>query len=171
MLESRATMILMGMFAMIASNGLAATRTARALVRRLPRCLVRRVARFLPTPAIVRAASRQIRAAPRLATAGMLATACLVAATPTPARADFLDDMRRTFKSDIPKFVQKDVTNFFQDDVPCAFGGKPTSGTRPGCKSAPDAPPKQGSEPPAPPAPQTNPETRTNRMPASPLPA
>jgi len=46
----------------------------------------------------------------------------------TPARADFFDDARRTFTTDIP--------HFFQDDVPCAFGGRPTSGTRSSCKSS-----------------------------------
>jgi hypothetical protein len=34
-----------------------------------------------------------------------------------PARADFFDDARKTFKTDIPRF--------FQHDIPCAFGGKP----------------------------------------------
>ena len=53
-------MILTGIFAMIASNRVAARHTVRALVRRLPRFLVGRVARFLPTPAIVRAASRHV---------------------------------------------------------------------------------------------------------------
>jgi hypothetical protein len=45
-----------------------------------------------------------------------------------PARADFFDDARKTFKSDIPRF--------FQHDIPCAFGGKPTSHTETSCKSA-----------------------------------
>ena len=45
-----------------------------------------------------------------------------------PARADFFDDTRRTFTTDIP--------HFFQDDIPCAFGGRPTSGTRSSCKSS-----------------------------------
>ena len=44
-----------------------------------------------------------------------------------PAHADFFDDLRRTFQTDIP--------HFFQDDIPCAFGGKPTSHTRTSCKS------------------------------------
>jgi hypothetical protein len=47
---------------------------------------------------------------------------------PMPARADFFDDTRRTFQTDIP--------HFFQDDIPCAFGGQPTSHSRPSCKSA-----------------------------------
>ena len=45
-----------------------------------------------------------------------------------PARADFFDGARRTFTTDIP--------HFFQDDIPCAFGGKPTSGARTSCRSA-----------------------------------
>jgi hypothetical protein len=58
------------------------------------------------------------------ATAALL----LVALSPAPVRADFFDDMRKTFTSDIP--------HFFQDDVPCAFGSKPTSGTRTACKGS-----------------------------------
>jgi len=50
---------------------------------------------------------------------------------PIPAHADFFDDARKTFTSDIP--------HFFQDDIPCFFGGQPTSGTRKSCKS-PDHP-------------------------------
>ncbi|HWE74599.1 MAG TPA: hypothetical protein VG328_15665 [Stellaceae bacterium] len=46
---------------------------------------------------------------------------------PAPARADdFPNDVKRTFTTDIP--------HFFQDDIPCAFGGKPTSGTKSSCK-------------------------------------
>ena len=69
-----------------------------------------------------------------------------------PARADFFDDARKTFTSDIPHFFQNDVPHFFQDDVPCAFGGKPTSGTKSACKSG--DPPKKAPEKdsPAPPA-------------------
>jgi len=44
-----------------------------------------------------------------------------------PARADFFDDTRRTFETYIP--------HFFQDDIPCAFGGRPTSGTKASCNS------------------------------------
>jgi hypothetical protein len=44
-----------------------------------------------------------------------------------PARADFFDDLRRTFQTDIP--------HFFQDDIPCAFGGQPTSHTKASCQS------------------------------------
>jgi hypothetical protein len=43
-----------------------------------------------------------------------------------PARADFLDDVRKTFTKDMP--------HFFQDDIPCAFGGQPTSHTKRSCK-------------------------------------
>lgn len=57
----------------------------------------------------------------------VLASAIL---SPTPVRADFFDDARRTFQTDIP--------HFFQDDVPCAFGGQPTSHARTACK--PDRP-------------------------------
>lgn len=44
-----------------------------------------------------------------------------------PAHADFFDDARKTFTSDIP--------HFFQDDIPCFFGGQPTSGARKSCNS------------------------------------
>jgi hypothetical protein len=48
---------------------------------------------------------------------------------PMPARAgDFPDDVKRTFTTDIP--------HFFQDDIPCAFGGKPTSGAKSACKGS-----------------------------------
>lgn len=56
------------------------------------------------------------------------AIAVLTLAPAAPARADFFDDARRTFTTDIP--------HFFQDDIPCAFGGRPTSGTRTSCKSS-----------------------------------
>jgi hypothetical protein len=50
-------------------------------------------------------------------------------AAPAPVRADdFPSDVKRTFTTDIP--------HFFQDDIPCAFGGKPTSGTKTSCKGA-----------------------------------
>ena len=52
------------------------------------------------------------------------ASACVASA---PARADFLDGVRKTFTNDLP--------HFFQDDIPCAFGGQPTSHTRQSCKS------------------------------------
>ena len=29
-----------------------------------------------------------------------------------------------------------DIPHFFQDDIPCAFGGRPTSGTRTACHAA-----------------------------------
>jgi hypothetical protein len=53
----------------------------------------------------------------------LLAVTSLIA---PPARADFLDDVRKTFTKDMP--------HFFQDDIPCAFGGQPTSHTRRSCK-------------------------------------
>ena len=57
----------------------------------------------------------------------LIAPVLVIGATVRPARADFFDDARRTFTSDIP--------HFFQDDIPCAFGGRPTSHTRTSCKS------------------------------------
>ena len=65
-----------------------------------------------------------------------LVALALASLTPTPARADGFDDMRRTFQTDIPHFFQTDVPHFFQDDIPCAFGGKPTSGAKTSCKSS-----------------------------------
>jgi hypothetical protein len=73
-----------------------------------------------------------------------------------PARADFFDGARRTFTTDIP--------HFFQDDIPCAFGGRPTSGTKASCnsphhavkhateKAAPSETPKPGEDVPPSPA-------------------
>jgi len=58
-----------------------------------------------------------------------VAALALVSLAPAPARADFFDDVRRTFTTDIP--------HFFQDDIPCTFGGQPTSGTKTSCKSSP----------------------------------
>jgi hypothetical protein len=66
-----------------------------------------------------------------------IAVLLLVCLAPRAARADFFDDMRRTFTSDIP--------HFFQDDIPCAFGGQPTSGARKTCKSG-SAPAKPSSQ-------------------------
>jgi hypothetical protein len=57
-----------------------------------------------------------------------VAVLTLVLLAPSSARADFFDDLRRTFQSDIP--------HFFQDDIPCTFGGRPTSGTKTSCKSS-----------------------------------
>ena len=49
-------------------------------------------------------------------------------ALPAPTRAgDFPDDVKRTFTTDIPHFCQ--------DDIPCAFGGKPTIGTKRSCNA------------------------------------
>lgn len=69
----------------------------------------------------------------------------------TPAQADAFDGARKTFQTDIPNFFTKDVPHFFQDDVPCAFGGRPTSGTRTSCAS------KGGSAKPLPPPPEEPP--------------
>jgi hypothetical protein len=75
-----------------------------------------------------------------------IAVSALASLSATPAHADFFDDMRRTFQTDIP--------HFFQDDIPCAFGGQPTSGAKKACKSsdhpAKPAPEKGGDQPPAP---------------------
>jgi hypothetical protein len=92
----------------------------------------------------------------------------MVAAALHPARAEFFDDVKRTFQTDIP--------HFFQDDIPCAFGGQPTSGAKRSCKD--DARPPAAATPhrtserraapprPRPPAPAPapdQPETRTPR--------
>src|SRR5260221_8356118 len=66
-----------------------------------------------------------------------IAALLLAAVAPSSARADFFDDTRRTFETDIP--------HFFQDDVPCAFGGQPTSHTKTSCKS-PDQPTKHATD-------------------------
>lgn len=55
-----------------------------------------------------------------------VAVLMLMSLAPAPSRADFFDDARKTFTSDIP--------HFFQDDIPCFFGGQPTSGTKKSCK-------------------------------------
>ena len=57
---------------------------------------------------------------------GVAVVLVLTTLAPMPAHADFLDDVRRTFTTDMP--------HFFQDDIPCAFGGQPTSRTRTSCK-------------------------------------
>ena len=83
----------------------------------------------------------------------VLALACLA---PAPARADFFDDARKTFTTDIP--------HFFQDDVPCAFGGKPTSGTKASCNSASQpAKPAPKAEPEPKPAPPPSPPPSTDQ--------
>ena len=81
-----------------------------------------------------------------------VAALALVSLIPALAHADGFDDMRKTFQTDIPHFFQTDVPHFFQDDIPCAFGGKPTSGTKASCNSSPDhkakpATPKSASPP------------------------
>ena len=76
------------------------------------------------------------------------------------ARADFFDDMRKTFETDIP--------HFFQDDVPCAFGAKPTSGAKKSCNSRDHAPkhaPEKSQERAA--APPNKPNTSKDRTPTS----
>jgi hypothetical protein len=74
-----------------------------------------------------------------------IAALMLASVAPTPARADFFDDVRRTFQTDIP--------HFFQDDIPCAFGGQPTSHTKSSCRGsdrpAKQATPKNASTPPS----------------------
>jgi hypothetical protein len=54
--------------------------------------------------------------------------------------------VRQTFTVGIP--------HFFQDDIPCAFGGRPTSGTKTSCHGS-DQPATQASDkyPPPPPPP------------------
>ncbi len=64
----------------------------------------------------------------RLVHAAYPIAALLLACGAGPARADFFNDVRRTFEVDIP--------HFFQDDIPCAFGGQPTSHTRTSCRGA-----------------------------------
>ena len=81
-----------------------------------------------------------------------IAVVTLALLAPGSARADFFDDARRTFQTDIP--------HFFQDDVPCAFGGQPTSHTRTSCKSS-GGPGKHTSDHPAAPPPKTNPNPPT----------
>jgi hypothetical protein len=72
----------------------------------------------------------------------VLTLACLA---PAPARADFFDDVHRTFQTGIPHFFTADVPHFFQDDIRCAFGGRPTSGTGTSCKS-PERPAQQAAD-------------------------
>ena len=71
-----------------------------------------------------------------------IAALTLALLAPAPAKADFFDDVRRTF--------QTDVQHFFQDDIPCAFGGQPTSHTKASC-NAPNSSakplPKKASDP------------------------
>ena len=87
------------------------------------------------------------------------AVLALLALAPRPAQADFFGGARRTFQADIPHFFTQDVPHFFQDDIPCAFGGRPTSGTKTSCKSqanngrskVPAEPPPAKTEPAPPP--------------------
>src|SRR5438552_14780546 len=76
-----------------------------------------------------------------------IAVLILASAAPLPARAEFFDDVKRTFQTDIP--------HFFQDDIPCAFGGQPTSGAKRTChggepQAARPAPAHRASAPPPP---------------------
>jgi hypothetical protein len=66
-----------------------------------------------------------------------IAALMLASVAAGPARADFFDDVRRTFQTDIP--------HFFQDDIPCAFGGQPTSHTRASCRGS-DRPAKHATD-------------------------
>ena len=61
--------------------------------------------------------------------AGPVALLAFAPLASVPARADFFDDARKTFTTDIP--------HFFQDDIPCAFGGQPTSHTKSTCHGTP----------------------------------
>jgi hypothetical protein len=67
-----------------------------------------------------------------------VAVLTLLSLATTAARADFFDDARRTFETDIP--------HFFQDDIPCAFGGQPTSHTKTSCKSSAGHPAKPATD-------------------------
>lgn len=60
---------------------------------------------------------------------------CMVVAV--PARADFFDDVRRTFQKDIPRT--------FEQDIPRAFGANP--------KKTPEDPKRAADSPKPPPAP------------------
>ena len=87
----------------------------------------------------------------------------LASLEPTKARADFLDGVRQNFTTGIP--------HFFQDDIPCAFGGRPTSGTKTSCHSS-DQPARQATDqyqpPPPPPQVQSAPiQSAPTQSPAS----
>jgi hypothetical protein len=87
-----------------------------------------------PTSTSNPTARRRALLAPALLAASLLAPTLFLGAT--PARADdFGASVQHTFQTDIPHFFTNDVPHFFQDDIPCAFGGKPTSGTRSSCNS------------------------------------
>jgi len=89
------------------------------------------------------------------------AVVAAMAAVPTPARADFFDDARKTFTTDIP--------HFFQDDIPCAFGGEPTSHTKGSCDSGEKTAKPRAVAPvpePEPPPTETVPPPVTNPPPA-----
>ena len=90
-----------------------------------------------------------------------IAALMLASVAPAPARADFFNDVRRTFQTDIP--------HFFQDDIPCAFGGQPTSGAKASCRGA-DRPAKHATDKNAiaPPSARTRPQDVTRAPPEYP---
>ncbi|MCK8786836.1 hypothetical protein M0638_20905 [Roseomonas sp. NAR14] len=96
--------------------------------------------------------ARRLRPVPLAA--GALALWILVPSilAPSAGRADFFDGARRTFQRDIP--------HFFQDDIPCAFGGRPTSGARSACRSG-----QQARQPATRPAGQPRPANPAERQP------
>ena len=49
-----------------------------------------------------------------------------------PAHAEFFNNVKRSFQTEIP--------HFFQDDIPCAFGGQPMSGAKSACRPRPADP-------------------------------
>ncbi len=61
----------------------------------------------------------------------------MVPAVAMPARADFLDDVRRTFQKDIPRV--------FEEDIPRAFGANPKK--RPEPPPAPKKPKTRPNQP------------------------
>ena len=76
----------------------------------------------------------------RIARCASVAAISVTVVAAMPARADFLDGVRKTLTNDLP--------HFFQDDVPCAFGGQPTSHTRKSCNSPrPEDKPKATRQP------------------------
>ncbi len=83
----------------------------------------------------------------------LLASITTIALAPIPARAEFFNDVQKTFQTDIP--------HFFQDDIPCAFGGQPTSHTRTSCKG------KSGPNQPLHAGPPTQPMSPTQTAPTT----
>ncbi len=64
-----------------------------------------------------------------------LPAALALLASAAPARADFFDDLRRTFQKDSPRT--------FEEDIPRAFGANPRKGPAP---VAPVKPPPENSQ-------------------------